>query len=253
MLVPAFDFLNGQLSRLHQGEFDSPIDYDHIDPFARIEQYVQEAGVTMIHLVNLDASLNPGADDKSAQRIIEIIKSVPENVIVDVGGGIRGEKDIARWCGVRPNVRVSLGTWVFRTPSEDVEKVVKTFGSDRLSVDLAMIENGMIGVKGWTESGGMSFDQAVEYVFKLGFRHAIVTDKSKDNSGLGPNCDIAEKVMQQEIYTVISGGVGNIEHLKAIVHRFQNHPKKEFLEGVITGQAQLKDPELVKRGQEIFF
>ncbi len=244
-IIPAFDFKDGELKRLHQGDYDQQISFDHVDHMQRIAAY-EQAGIKMIHLVNLDAAKAPETKEKSDRKIIEIIKRFPK-ITFDKGGGIRSVEDVEEWLDYGNNVRISIGTWAFTGNQDDIRHIIEKFGSERFSVDIAY-NNGRMAIHGWQEQS-LQFDEGIKHVRDLGFQHAVVTDKSKDGADAGPNLDIVKEVMSNGISAIVSGGVRDTKDLNNIRSRFLKNP---LLEGVIIGTAQLKDPQIVYDGIEIF-
>ncbi|KOO54062.1 1-(5-phosphoribosyl)-5-[(5-phosphoribosylamino)methylideneamino] imidazole-4-carboxamide isomerase, partial [Edwardsiella ictaluri] len=57
MIIPALDFIDGSVVRLHQGDYGRQRDYDG-DALARLLEY-QRQGAAQLHLVDLSGARDP--------------------------------------------------------------------------------------------------------------------------------------------------------------------------------------------------
>ena len=119
VLFPAIDIIDGKCVRLLRGEYSEEKKYND-DPVAQALDF-QEAGVSWIHLVDLDAARTGLVKNG---RIIEKIASRLD-VPIQVGGGVRTLKTAKTLydCGIE---RIVLGTAAVENPTL-VEKV-SSFG-----------------------------------------------------------------------------------------------------------------------------
>lgn len=59
MIIPALDLIDGNVVRLHQGDYGQQRDYGN-DPLLRLQDY-QRQGAQVLHLVDLTGAKDPAA------------------------------------------------------------------------------------------------------------------------------------------------------------------------------------------------
>ena len=85
-LIPAIDLRHGQVVRLRQGDEAQATVYSD-EPVAVLESYA-DAGVTRVHVVDLDAALGEPPQRKLIGRMVR------EGVSIQLGGGLRDRETI---------------------------------------------------------------------------------------------------------------------------------------------------------------
>ena len=219
-IYPAIDIKDGKCVRLLRGSFDDVTVYG--DNPAEMARKWESLGGEYIHVVDLDGALK--GHGVNAESIKKICKAV--NVPVQTGGGIRSISDIEAKleCGIS---RVIIGTKAV-SDAEFVKEAVKRYG-DKIVIGIDA-KDGMVAIEGWEKT---SEYQAVEFAKKMeeiGVKTIIYTDIATDGTLMGPNVDaMREMVNNTNMDIIASGGIGNIEHIKALI--------PTGVEGVITGRA----------------
>ena len=219
-IYPAIDIKDGKCVRLLRGSFDDVTVYG--DNPAEMARKWESLGGEYIHVVDLDGALK--GHGVNAESIKKICKAV--NVPVQTGGGIRSISDIEAKleCGIS---RVIIGTKAV-SDAEFVKDAVKRYG-DKIVIGIDA-KDGMVAIEGWEKT---SEYQAVEFAKKMeeiGVKTIIYTDIATDGTLMGPNVDaMREMVNNTNMDIIASGGIGNIEHIKALI--------PTGVEGVITGRA----------------
>ena len=219
-IYPAIDIKDGKCVRLLRGSFDDVTVYG--DNPAEMARKWESLGGEYIHVVDLDGALK--GHGVNAEAIKEICKAV--NVPVQTGGGIRSISDIEAKleCGIS---RVIIGTKAV-SDAEFVKDAVKRYG-DKIVIGIDA-KDGMVAIEGWEKT---SEYRAVEFAKKMeeiGVKTIIYTDIATDGTLMGPNVDaMREMVNNTNMDIIASGGIGNIEHIKALI--------PTGVEGVITGRA----------------
>ena len=198
----------------------------------------EELGGEFIHVVDLDGALK--GHGVNAEAIRSICKSV--NVPVQTGGGIRTMDDIKAKldCGIE---RVIIGTKAV-SDAEFVKKAVKEYG-DRIVIGIDA-KDSMVAIEGWEKTSEYTAVEFAKKMVEIGVRTIVYTDIATDGTLMGPNVSaMAEMVKATGIDIIASGGIGNIEHIKALI--------PTGVEGVITGRAlytgDLDLREAVKAGK----
>lgn len=219
-IYPAIDIKDGKCVRLLRGSFDDVTVYG--DNPAEMARKWESLGGEYIHVVDLDGALK--GHGVNAESIKEICKAV--NVPVQTGGGIRSISDIEAKleCGIS---RVIIGTKAV-SDADFVKEAVKRYG-DKIVIGIDA-KDGMVAIEGWEKT---SEYRAVEFAKKMeeiGVKTIIYTDIATDGTLMGPNVDaMREMVNNTNMDIIASGGIGNIEHIKALI--------PTGVEGVITGRA----------------
>lgn len=68
MIIPALDLIDGQVVRLHQGDYAKQRDYG-ADPLSRLQAYERE-GAELLHLVDLNRCQRSGqTPDRIAENL----------------------------------------------------------------------------------------------------------------------------------------------------------------------------------------
>ncbi|MBK5072615.1 1-(5-phosphoribosyl)-5-[(5-phosphoribosylamino)methylideneamino]imidazole-4-carboxamide isomerase [Budviciaceae bacterium CWB-B4] len=229
MIIPALDLIDGSVVRLHQGDYGQQRDYGN-DPLPRLQQY-QQQGAQVLHLVDLTGAKDPQARQLPLLRKLLAGVSVP----VQIGGGIRTEKDVSDLIDAGAS-RVVIGSTAVRQP-EMVEQWFKRFGADALvlALDVRIDDNGNknVAISGWQENSSQTLEQVVERYLPYGLKHVLCTDISRDGTLAGSNVDLYCEISQRypDIAFQASGGIGSLNNIAAL--------RTSGVKGVIVGRALL--------------
>lgn len=219
-IYPAIDIKDGQCVRLLQGRFSDVTVYG-TNPAETAKRWEDEGG-EFIHVVDLDGALKGTGVNESA--IKEICKAV--SVPVQTGGGIRTMEDIeAKFnCGIN---RVIIGTKAV-SDSEFVKRAVDKYG-ERIVIGIDA-KDGMVAIEGWEKTSEFTAVEFAKKMTQIGVKTIVYTDIATDGTLQGPNiCAMKEMCENVGADVIASGGVGSIEHIKALV--------PTGVEGVIVGRA----------------
>ena len=218
-VIPAIDLMEGQVVRLYQGKPENKTVYSN-DPLNVAKKW-ENAGADMLHLVDLDATLQRGSNLKLVEKIAKEI-SIP----IQVAGGLRAESIISEALDFAQ--RVVLGTIAFKD-IELVSKLAAKFGTNRIVIS-ADHNDGMIVVNGWQQSTSISLIDAMQIFTGRNFSEFLVTNVSRDGTMKGPDLHYLEKACSFPHANVIaSGGISNLGDITAV--------KKCNAHGVILGKA----------------
>ncbi|MEG2830030.1 MAG: HisA/HisF-related TIM barrel protein, partial [Edwardsiella sp. (in: enterobacteria)] len=172
MIIPALDFIDGSVVRLHQGDYGRQRDYDG-DALTRLLEY-QRQGAEQLHLVDLSGARDPAR--RQLPMLTRLLRAL--SVPVQVGGGVRSAEDVATLLDAGAT-RVVVGSTAIRQPQE-VARWFTRFGADRLvlALDVRIAANGdkRVAVSGWQEDSGVTLEQTVAHFLPLGLRHVLCTD-----------------------------------------------------------------------------
>ncbi|MEG0329222.1 MAG: 1-(5-phosphoribosyl)-5-[(5-phosphoribosylamino)methylideneamino]imidazole-4-carboxamide isomerase [Longicatena sp.] len=220
IILPAIDIIDGKPVRLYQGDYDK-VEIVAKDILTTAKEF-QAAGASFIHLVDLD-----GAKAKklvNAKVIIEVANSL--EIGVECGGGIRSMESISYLLDQGVS-RVILGTSAIED-TQLLKDALQKYG-DKIAVGIDCKDGYACG-NGWLETSKLHYIDFAKELEKLGVKHIIVTDISKDGTLEGPNIEMLEKLSKEVSMNIIaSGGIANINDIKAL--------KKLNLYGAISGKA----------------
>ena len=231
-VIPAIDLRLGQAVRLMQGDYDKEKVYSN-DVVALAKRF-EAAGAQRLHVVDLDGALAGKPTQLETYRRMAQSIGIP----VQVGGGIRTMKDLEEVFGAGID-RVILGT-VSVTNQELIKDAIAQYGKNKIVVGLDA-RQGMINVKGWTESTSVDMLDLITLMVDLGVGGFVFTDILRDGTLTEPNFESILNVFEhiQKITSqtgvkkapmlIVSGGVGQIEHLVRLKHL--------DIDGVIVGSA----------------
>lgn len=236
MIIPALDLIDGNVVRLHQGDYGQQRDYGN-DPLPRLQDYQQQGG-QVLHLVDLTGAKDPAARQIPLLRKLLAGISVP----VQVGGGIRSAEDVAALIEAGAS-RVVVGSTAVRQP-EEVKQWFQRFGADALvlALDVRIAADGSknIAVSGWQEDSDVTLEQIVDEFLPYGLKHVLCTDISRDGTLSGSNVALYQEICARypQVAFQSSGGIGSLEDIAAL--------RGSGVKGVIVGRALLEGKFTVK-------
>lgn len=231
IIIPALDLIDGQVVRLHQGDYAKQTTYSD-NPIEQFQHYVAQ-GAELLHLVDLTGAKDPSK--RQTALIGEIINAV--NCPIQVGGGIRSEQDATDLLAVGAN-RVVIGSTAVKQP-ETVKSWFTKYGAEKfvLALDVNIDANGqkIIAVSGWQEASGVSLEALIDEFRSVGLQHVLCTDISRDGTLAGSNVALYQEICAKypDIQFQSSGGIGSLADIEAL--------KGSGVAGVIVGRALLEE------------
>lgn len=210
-VIPAMDLLDGQVVRLHRGDYNAVTVYDR-DPHAVVARFV-EAGARRVHVVDLSGARDGRATQ--APLLASLLQRFGASVAVQVGGGIRTVEQVRAYRDAGAE-RVVVGTRAvedlsFLDAARDVCDVV-------VAVDA---RQGRVATHGWTRETDLHVIPFARSCAAHGAKAVLYTDILRDGTGEGPDLDataaLADAVPDLEV--IASGGIGSLDHLRALAAR----------------------------------
>ncbi len=229
-IIPALDLIDGQVVRLHQGDYTKQTTYSD-NPIEQFASYLEQ-GAEQLHLVDLTGAKDPAK--RQTKLIGEIINAT--QCKIQVGGGIRTEQDVADLLAVGAN-RVVIGSTAVKN-REMVKGWFEKYGAEKfvLALDVNIDQNGnkIIAISGWQEASGVSLEELISEFQQVGLQHVLCTDISRDGTLSGSNVDLYREVCAKypDIQFQSSGGIGGLADIEAL--------KDTGVAGVIVGRALLE-------------
>jgi phosphoribosylformimino-5-aminoimidazole carboxamide ribotide isomerase len=240
MIIPAIDLIDGKVVRLYQGDYNQTTEYQ-LDPIEVVHQYADD-GAQWLHIVDLT-----GAKD-TAKRQLALISAMvaTKRMKFQSGGGVRTKSDVEGLlkAGVQ---RVVIGSLAV-TQQELVEQWMVELGPEHivLALDINIDEKGnkFVATHGWQQDSGVSIEALIKRYSKVGLKHVLCTDISRDGTLQGANDNLYKEVVAQfpDIQWQASGGIGSLHDIEVL--------KPTNVAGVILGRALLEGKFTVKQAIE---
>ncbi|MCL9782352.1 1-(5-phosphoribosyl)-5-[(5-phosphoribosylamino)methylideneamino]imidazole-4-carboxamide isomerase [Vibrio sp. S4M6] len=229
MIIPALDLIEGQVVRLFQGDYGQVTQYK-VDPAEQFNAY-HDAGANWLHLVDLTGAKNTQA--RQLELISRLLASTPANI--QIGGGVRSEKDVSELLTAGAQ-RVVIGSTAVKD-RESVKQWIEKFGAEKivLALDINIDESGArrVATSGWQENSGVTMEALINDYLTVGLQHVLCTDISRDGTLSGSNVELYRDLCRQypQVQFQSSGGIGSLADIEAL--------KGSGVAGVIVGRALL--------------
>lgn len=217
-IIPAIDLMDGQVVRLVQGKPENKTVYSS-NP-QEIAKKWEKQGADMLHVVDLDATLQLGTNLKLIERITKEI-SIP----IQIAGGLRDESVIATALDFAD--RIVLGTLAFKEKNL-VIKLGEKFGQERLVISADHVDGNVV-INGWTSGAGISLLDAIQDYSTNRFQEFLITNVSRDGTLQGPDLQNLVVACAQNVNVIASGGISKPSDISDV--------KKCNAYGVILGKA----------------
>lgn len=224
IVIPAVDLREGRCVRLREGRADAETVFSD-DPVAMAERWVAQ-GAERLHVVDLDGAF-AGAPRQTAliAKIVNAVRPVP----VEAGGGLR---DLASVEAVLEAGAVWAVVGTRALEPAFLGDLCRRFGP-RIIVAVDA-RDGRVAVRGWAELSDVEPIELAQAARKAGGVAALLyTEIARDGTEQGPNVNAtAALARKSEIPVIASGGVGTVEHIRALAA-----VADAGIEGVVVGRA----------------
>jgi phosphoribosylformimino-5-aminoimidazole carboxamide ribotide isomerase len=232
-IIPAIDIMNGQVVRLYKGDPTQKTIYS--DNPIEIAKKWEKDGADMLHVVDLDATLEMGTNLSIIKKIIENV-SIP----VEVAGGLRDESIVMDTAQI--SKRVVLGTLAFKDKIT-LKKLLENLGPEKIVISVDH-KDGEIVIHGWKKRTGIKLIDAIKDFLDMGFSEFLLTNVNRDGTLEGPDLKFLEQACQLEKTNVIaSGGISNVKDVQDVKE------KNSF--GVILGKALYENKISIQEAKEV--
>ena len=229
MIIPALDLIDGNVVRLHQGDYGQQRDYGN-DPLLRLQDYQQQGARCCTGRSDRRQRSGRAPDPAAAQAVGGV------NVPVQVGGGIRNEQDVSALLEAGAT-RVVIGSTAVKQP-QLVQSWFERYGADALvlALDVRIDAQGVkrVAISGWQEDSDATLEQVVEQFLPYGLKHVLCTDISRDGTLAGSNVALYQEISRRypQVAFRASGGIGNLDDIAQL--------RGSGVAGVIVGRALLE-------------
>ena len=194
-IFPAIDIINGECVRLTKGLAENKTIYDK-SPVEMAKIY-QDKGFETIHVVDLDATLGKGSNDKTLELVRKNI-----DIKIEVAGGIRDKAAIQTKINQGFDIIV-IGTFAIK----GIEEVSKFENNilDKISVAIDLKDN-KIASHGWQQTSTDSLESIVNIYNALPIHSFFVTDVANDGMLSGLNMSTFESIKKLTDKKITLGG-----------------------------------------------
>lgn len=221
-IIPAIDLIEGKAVRLSQGDFERKKIYN-TDPLDQAMQFF-DAGIRRLHLVDLD-----GAKSGSIKNLKVLEKIASRlNMDIDFGGGISRREDLLDVFNAGAKM-AAIGSLAVKMP-ELFDSWLGEFGGSAIFLG-ADVRDGLIAIKGWTETTEIKIEDFLEDRISKGIHHVFCTDINRDGMLEGPSLDFYSALLKRfpDLQLTASGGVSKMDDLHSL--------REVGCAGVIVGKA----------------
>ncbi len=203
IVLPAIDLRDGACVQLVGGSYAH--EKVRLTDVMGVAKRFQDAGLTTLHVVDLDAALGKGSNLQVIERLASI-----KDLTLQVGGGIRQHGDIERLLQLGVS-RIVIGT----RGIEDrpwLEEVSQRFPKQLILA--ADVRKQNIVTKGWTHDTGLSISNFLQSCSALPLAGVLVTAVHVEGQLQGIDRALFEDCVRQTTLPIIaSGGVTTLEDL----------------------------------------
>ena len=203
-IFPAIDIINGECVRLTKGLAENKTIYDK-SPVEMAKIY-QDKGFETIHVVDLDATLGKGSNDKTLELIRKNI-----DIKIEVAGGIRDKTAIQKKINQGFDIIV-IGTFAIK----GIDEVSKFENNilDKISIAIDIKDN-KIASHGWQQTSIDSLENIVNIYNELPIHSFFITDVANDGMLSGLNFSTFESIQKlTDKKITIGGGVKDLSDVQ---------------------------------------
>lgn len=201
-MIPAVDVLGDEAVRLREGVYDEIVARAD-DPRALARRFAR-SGAQRIHVVDLDGARTGRVRPALVRAIVEAV-AVP----VQASGGIRSLDDARALLDAGAD-RVVVGTAAFPDPAPWAAAL-----GEQLVVALD-VRDDEVRTRGWTDTSGLSLDDAVERCRSNGVTRVLCTAIDRDGTLAGPDVALVERVSGTGLRVLAAGGVRSPDDVEAL-------------------------------------
>ena len=221
IIYPALDLRGGNVVRLREGDPQQQVVFSR-EPLEAARRWLDQ-GATWLHVVNLDGAFAEANDNL---RILEQVAATGARV--QFGGGLRSLPQMQRAIDGGAS-RIVLGTVAVEEP-QLVGAAIQKYGEEGVCVALDA-RDGRIATHGWQQASDATPAGLGAAMARIGVRHALFTDVSRDGRMTGVNVRATVQLARQTgLQVIASGGVSSLAEIEALAASRQ-------VAGAVTGMA----------------
>jgi phosphoribosylformimino-5-aminoimidazole carboxamide ribotide isomerase len=225
LLIPAIDLKDGQCVRLKQGDMNAVTVFSQ-DPAAMAAHWKAQ-GARRLHLVDLNGAFAGKPKNESAVKAI--LRTMGEDIPVQLGGGIRDLDTIERYLDDGISY-VIIGTAAVKTPGFLADACSAFGGHVIVGLDA---KEGKVATDGWSKLTGHDVIDLAKKYEDLGVEAIVYTDIGRDGMLTGVNIEATLKLAESVSIPIIASGgmtsIADVERLCAL--------EEQGIEAAILGRS----------------
>ncbi len=225
VIIPAIDIKDGRCVRLKQGDMTEETVFSE-DPVGVAKHWLAQ-GARRLHIVDLNGAV--AGKPKNEAVIREIVRTVGDDIPVQLGGGIRDLDTVEAYIDAGVTY-VVIGTAAVKNPGFLQDACAAFAGHVIAGLDA---REGKVAIEGWSKMTRHDVLDLARKFEEYGAESIIYTDIGRDGMLTGVNVDATVRLARElRIPVIASGGLTDIAGVKALCE-----VAEEGIMGVITGRA----------------
>lgn len=222
LVIPAIEIKRGHCVQMVQGIEG----FTYSDDPLEMAKLWRRENAKALHVTDVDGALTGHLVNT------DVIKRMVETVDIPIilGGGLRTYEDVEFAFGLGM-YRVLVSTMVIESPDE-AKRVVEKFGATKVILGIDA-KDGIVAVKGWQESSGLTALTVALNAKTMGFRRINYTDIRTDGTLRGVNLRVLRELGEKTGMRVTSsGGISGLDDLLKV-----QELERYGVDSVVVGRA----------------
>ena len=203
LVIPAIEISGGRSVQMIQGVEG----FAYSDDPAEMARLCRLENAKSLHVTDID-----GAREGRLVNV-DILKKMVERVDIpiELGGGLRTLDEVKKAFDLGV-YRVLVGTMMIEEPDE-AKRVLDAFGPSKVVLGIDALD-GIVAMRGWTESSGLTAMTVALNAKAIGFRRVVYTDIRLDGTLRGVNMEILHELGENTGLRITSaGGIAGLDDL----------------------------------------
>ncbi len=206
LVIPAIEIKGGRCVQMVQGVEG----FTYSDDPVEMAKLWRRENAKSLHVTDVDGALTGHLVNTDViQRMVETV-----DIPIELGGGLRTFDDV-KFAFDLGMYRVLVSTMIVDQPDE-AKRVIDRFGASKVVVGVDAMD-GIVAVKGWKESSGLTALTVALNAKTMGFRRILYTDIRIDGTLRGVNLRVLRELGEKTgMRVTASGGISGLDDLLKI-------------------------------------
>ncbi len=226
LLIPAIEIKGGRCVQMVQGVEG----FQYSDHPVEMARLCRLENAKSLHVTDIDGALTGHLVNT------EIIRQMVEkiDIPIELGGGLR-TFDAVKEAFNLGVYRVLVSTMVIENPA-DAKRSLDAFGPSKVVLGIDAID-GIVAVRGWAESSGLTAMTVALNAKMMGFRRLLYTDIRFDGTLRGVDLKTLRELGELSgLRVTASGGIGGLDDLLKV-----QELEKYGVDSVVIGRAMCEN------------
>ena len=203
LVIPAVEIKGGKCVQMVQGAEG----FVYSDDPVEMARLWRKENAKSLHVTDVDGALEGRLINFDV--IERMVKTV--DIPIELGGGLRTFDEVKRALDLGI-YRVVISTMMIDRP-EEAKHVLETFGASKIVLGIDA-KNGIVRMKGWKESSGLTAITVALNAKQLGFKRVVYTDILRSGVMKGPNFETTKLLAEKTgMRITAAGGVSGLNDL----------------------------------------